>query len=145
MTWKRWSLAAAGVSAMLVLGLSLVQGQDSYKARLSPLPADAKTRQELTGGGTITATLQGTKLNINGSFSGLKTPAVMAKLQNGVAAGVRGPEIQDLTVTKATDGTISGSANLNADQIAHLKKGGLYIELYTQKPADGTLWGWFLK
>jgi hypothetical protein len=99
----------------------------------------------MLGGGTITAVLSGTKLTVNGSFSGLKTPATMAKLQNGVAPGVRGPAIQDLTITKATDGTITGSADLNPDQIAHFKKGGLYVELFTEKPADGTLWGWFLK
>jgi len=128
----------------LVLGLSLI-AQDSYKARLEPLPADAKTRQDMTGGGTVTAVLQGTKLTINGSFSGLKTNATMATLQNGVAAGVRGPSIHDLAITKAMSGTISGSADLNSDQVAHLKKGGLYVEIFTEKPADGTLWGWFLK
>ena len=144
MNWKRWTLAAAGIAACLALGLSLI-AQDAYKARLSPLPADAKTRQDLIGSGNLTATLQGTKLTINGSFSGLKTNATMATLQNGVAAGVRGPVIQDLTITKAMSGTITGSAQLNPDQLAHLKKGGLYVQIFTEKPTDGTLWGWFLK
>lgn len=144
MNLKRWTLAAAGVAACLALGLSLI-AQDTYKARLSPLPADAKTRQDLIGSGNVTATLQGTKLNINGSFSGLKTNATMATLQNGVAAGVRGPVIKDLTITKAMSGTITGSADLNPDQLAHLKKGGLYVQIFTEKPTDGTLWGWFLK
>jgi hypothetical protein len=121
------------------------QGQETYKARLSPLPADAKTRPDLAGSGTVSAVLSGAKLTINGSFEGLKTPAVAAHLQNGVAAGVRGPAIQDLTVTKAVSGTITGSADLTEAQIANFKKGGLYIQLASEKTPDGTLWGWFLK
>jgi hypothetical protein len=146
MTWKRWSMAAAGTAACV--GLMLVvaaQGQDTYKARLSPLPADAKTRPDLAGSGTITGVLSGTKLTINGTFEGLKTPAVVARLHNGVAAGVRGPAIQDLTITKAVSGTITGSAELTEAQVANFKKGGLYVQLASEKTPDGTLWGWFLK
>jgi hypothetical protein len=146
MTWKRWSMAAAGAVACVCLMLAVAaQGQETYKARLSPLPADAKTRPDLAGSGTVSAVLSGTKLTINGSFEGLKTPAVAAHLQNGVAAGVRGPAIQDLTVTKAVSGTITGSADLTEAQIANFKKGGLYVQLASEKTPDGTLWGWFLK
>jgi hypothetical protein len=141
--WKRWSMVAAAL--LVAAGYFSVQAQESYKARLSPLPADAKTRPDLAGSGTVTAVLTGTKLAINGSFDGLKTPAVVARLHNGVAAGVRGPAIQDLTVTKAASGTITGSVELSAEQIAHFKKGGLYVQLASEKTPDGTLWGWFLK
>lgn len=118
------------------------QSGDTYKARLSALPADAKTRPDLAGTGSVTATLSGTKLTVNGTFEGLKTNAVSAKLQNGVVAGVRGPAFADLTITKAMSGTITGSADLNPDQLQHLKKGGIYVQIYTEKPTDGTLWGW---
>ncbi len=104
--WKRWSMVAAAL--LVAAGYFSVQAQETYKARLSPLPADAKTRPDLAGSGTVTAVLAGTKLTINGSFDGLKTPAVVARLHNGVAAGVRGPAIQDLTITKAASGTITG-------------------------------------
>ncbi len=123
----------------------LAQAPETYKARLSPLPADAKTRPDLAGSGAVTAVLTGTKLAINGTFEGLKTPAVVARLHNGVAAGVRGPAIQDITITKAVSGTIMGSVDLSAAQIANLKKGGLYVQLASEKTPDGTLWGWFLK
>jgi hypothetical protein len=44
--------------AMGWLGLpSLAQSGDTYKTRLSALPADAKTRPDLAGTGTVTATL----------------------------------------------------------------------------------------
>jgi len=39
-------------------------------------------------------------------------------------------------------GTITGSADLNPEQLQHLKKGGIYVQIYTEKPTDGTLWGW---
>jgi hypothetical protein len=141
--WKRWSMAAAIVAGSVCLVLA--QAPETYKARLSPLPADAKTRPDLAGSGTVTAVLTGTKLAINGSFEGLKTAAVGAQLHNGVAAGVRGPVIQDLTIAKAVSGTITGSVDLSAAQIANLKKGGLYVQLASEKTPDGTLWGWFLK
>ena len=60
-------------------------------------------------------------------------------------AGVRGPAVGTLTIAKAMKGTITGSIDLNATQVEHLKKGGLYIQIYTEKPTDGTLWGWLIK
>jgi hypothetical protein len=62
-----------------------------------------------------------------------------------VAAGVRGPAIQDLTVSKATSGTISGSVDLTAPQVESLKKGGLYIQIQSEKAPDGVIWGWLLR
>ena len=121
---------------------SIAQSGETYKTRLSPLPADAKTRPDLAGVGSVTATLSGSKLTVSGSFEGLKTNAVSAKLQNGIVAGVRGPAFADLTITKGTSGSISGSADLNPQQIQNLKKGGIYVQIYTEKPTDGTLWGW---
>ncbi len=58
---------------------------------------------------------------------------------------MRGPAIQDITITKAVSGTIMGSVELSAAQIANFKKGGLYVQLASEKTPDGTLWGWFLK
>ena len=121
---------------------SAAQSGDAYKTRLSALPADAKTRPDLAGTGTVTAVLSGTKLTVNGTFDGLKTNAVSAKLHNGIVAGVRGPAFADLTISKAMTGTISGSADLNPQQLQNLKKGGIYVQIYTERPTDGTLWGW---
>lgn len=140
------------VAALMVVGLgvgwlavpSAAQSGETYKTRLSALPADARTRPDLAGTGMVTATLSGTKLTVNGTFEGLKTNAVSAKLQNGIIAGVRGPAFADLTITKAMSGTISGSANLDPQELQNLKKGGIYVQIYTEKPTDGTLWGWLL-
>lgn len=139
MTLKRYAVLAA-------VALSLTaQTRETYKARLSAVPADARTRAELTGSGSAAATLEGSKLTVTGSFEGLKTPATTANLHSAVAAGVRGPAIADLTVPKATSGTIAGSVDLTPAQITSLHHGGLYVELHSEKAPDGVLWGWLLK
>jgi CHRD domain len=148
-----WKMVGMRYAAALLMGLSvgwfglpsLAQSGETYKTRLSALPADARTRADLAGIGSVTATLSGTKLTVNGTFEGLKTNAVAAKLQNGIVAGVRGPVFADLTITKAMSGTISGSADLNPQELQNLKKGGIYVQIYTEKPTDGTLWGWLLR
>ncbi len=149
----RWKMVGMRCAAALLLGSSvgwfglpsLAQSGETYKTRLSALPADARTRAEMAGTGTVTATLSGTKLTVNGTFEGLKTNAVSAKLQNGIVAGVRGPVFADLTITNGMSGTIKGSADLNPQELENLKKGGIYVQIYTEKPTDGTLWGWLLR
>ena len=139
MTFKRCAMVAA-------IAFSLAaQTKETYKARLSPVPADARTRAELTGSGSATAMLNGTKLTVTGSFEGLKTPATTVNLHSAVAAGVRGPVIADLTAPKATAGMIEGSVDLTAPQIENLHHGGLYVEIHSEKAPDGVLWGWLLK
>jgi hypothetical protein len=128
------------------LALSLAaQSGETFKARLSPLPADARTRPSLAGSGAASAVLSGTKVAITGAFEGLVSAATTASLHSAVAAGVRGPAIGDLTVSKATSGTITGSIELTPEQLTSLHKGGLYIQIHSEKAPDGVLWGWFLK
>jgi hypothetical protein len=146
MAFKRSYAAAVFGLGFVALALSLVaQSQETYKARFSPLPADQKTRAELAGTGSVTAVLAGAKLTINGSFDGLRTAATVVRLHNGVAAGVRGPAISDLTASKATSGSITGSVDLTPPQIQNLRKGGLYVQLHSERSPEGNLWGWFLK
>jgi hypothetical protein len=129
-----------------LIGLSLAaQSRETFKARLSATPADARTRAELAGIGTVSAVLDGSKLAITGSFEGLRSAATSANLHSAVAAGVRGPAIADLTVSKATSGTISGSVALTPEQVASLHKGGFYVLIQNEKAPDGVLWGWLLK
>src|SRR5579859_5654484 len=134
--------------AVLAIALAvsgLAQGTETYKARLTAVPADARTRPTLAGIGSATATLSGTKLTTTGMFEGLLSPASMAQLHSAVAAGVRGPAIGDLTIPKATSGSISGSFDLTPQQVESLHKGGLYIEIHSEKAPDGVIWGWLIK
>src|ERR1700727_2188289 len=99
------------IIAAIALSLA-AQTRETFKAMLSAVPADIRTRADLVGSGSVTAVLDGSKLAITGSFEGLKTAATTANLHSAVAAGVRGPAIADLTIAKATGGMISGSADL---------------------------------
>jgi hypothetical protein len=142
---RRVAIAVLGIGfGGLALSLAAQSGE-TFKARLSPLPADARTRPSLAGSGSASAVLTGTKLAISGSFEGLVSAATTASLHSAVAAGVRGPAIGGLTVSKATSGTITGSIELTPEQLTGLHKGGLYIQIHSEKAPDGVLWGWFLK
>jgi hypothetical protein len=134
---------------LMTLGLGALtlaaQSTETFKARLSALPADAKTRPSLAGSGSASAVLTGSKLAITGSFEGLLSAATTATLHSSVAAGVRGPAMGDLTISKAASGTISGSFELTPQQLTSLHKGGLYVQIQSEKAPDGVLWGWLLR
>jgi hypothetical protein len=141
-------MALKGRTAAAVLGIglcALAQSGETYKARLTAVPADARTRPELAGIGSASAVLTGSKLAITGSFDGLRSAATTAQLHSAVAAGVRGPAIHDLTVAKSTSGSIAGSVDLTAPQVESLKKGGLYIQIQSEKAPEGVIWGWLLR
>jgi hypothetical protein len=88
--------------------------------------------------------LKGSTLTITGTFSGLKTPATVARVHRGPRTAMRGAPIADLTVTAGTSGTISGSLELTREQIEDLAAGRLYVQLHSEKAPDGNLWGWLL-
>lgn len=139
MTLTRYAVFAA-------IALSLAaQTKETYKARLSTVPADARTRASLTGSGAATATLEGTRLTVSGSFEDFKTAATTADLHSAVIAGVRGPAIAALTITRATSGSIAGSVNLTPEQLNNLHHGGIYVEIHSESAPEGVIWGWFLK
>ena len=118
----------------------------SFKARLSPVPLDVSMQSTVAGTGSVSAVLTGNRLAITGTFEGLKSPATIAQIHKGPVRGVRGPNVLDLTVAKtdAAAGTISGSFDLTAIQLADLDKGRLYVQLHSEKAPDGNLWGWLL-
>ena len=92
----------------------------------------------------MTATLKGRTLVLTGTFSGLKTPATVARLHRSPNRGIRGAAIADLTATAAVTGEITGSVELTAAQVEDLEKGRLYVQLHSEKAPDGNLWGWLL-
>jgi hypothetical protein len=58
--------------------------------------------------------------------------------------GLRGSPVFELHVTHGTSGTIDGSFDLNPSQIEGLRNGEFYLQLHSEKAADGNLWGWLL-
>jgi hypothetical protein len=129
--YQVWALAALVSTSLLV-----VQTDEKFKIRFTPVPMDLGMRSTVAGSGTGAAILAGSKLTINAAFDGMPSPAT---------AGVRGSAFLELTVTKSSKGTVSGTFDLSPDQIAGLKEGKLYIVISSEKAPEGTLWGWILK
>ena len=131
------------VIALALLAQSSIPPATSFRARLSPVPVETSTASKITGTGTATAILDGSKLTIGGTFQGMKSPATIAQVHMG-ARGVRGPVEFDLTVDKSASGTISGTITLTKIQIDTLRKGWYYIQIHAQDAPEGNLWGWLL-
>ena len=145
---RTWRLIAqvVAVLALLCSPAMTAQAPRTFRARLSPVPIDVSMQATVAGTGSVSAVLTGTKLTITGTFDGLKSAATIAQIHKGPVRGVRGPNVLDLAVTRtdAASGTISGSFDLTAIQVADLEKGRLYVQLHSEKAPDGNLWGWLL-
>jgi len=134
-----------GWLAALVVVVTGVSAQaPQYRARLSVMPLDIAMQATMAGTGSITATVKGTTLAVNGTFGGLKTAATAVRVHRGPRMAVRGPAVGDLTATPAVSGTISGSIELNKSLIEDLAAGRLYVQLHSEKAPEGNLWGWLL-
>jgi hypothetical protein len=142
---RRGFLAVWACAAILLFWHAAgAQTAETYKVRLTPVPIDVTMMATIAGAGSATAVLNGTKLTINGTFDGLRSPATVAKIHRGFK-GIRGPAILDLTVTKGTTGTISGSVELTPGQVEDLRNARLYIQIYSERAPEGNLWGWLLR
>jgi hypothetical protein len=132
-------------AALLVLPQTPAMAQDAktFKGRLSPVPIDLAMANTIAGSGSVTAVLAGTRLSINGTFEGLKSPATTVRLHKG-QKGVRGPAILDLQATPGVSGTISAILDLTPQQVQDLQNSRLYVQLQSEKAPDGNLWGWLL-
>jgi hypothetical protein len=147
MAWRRTTAAALLGAAFLWLAqFAGAQAAETFKARLSPVPINISMMATIAGSGSLTATLSGKQLTIQGTFEGLRSPATTARIHRG-PKGIPGPVVPDfeLTVTKATKGAIDGTIELAPDQIADLRKGQWYVQIQSEGAPDGNLWGWLLK
>jgi hypothetical protein len=147
----RWGQRAASTAFLAAALLSLAsavaaQNAEAFKARLSPVPISVAMMSTVAGYGSLTATLTGKQLTIQGTFEGLRSPATTVQIHRG-PKGIPGPAIMDLTltVTKAEKGAVSGTLDLTPDQIADLRSGRLYVQIQSERAPDGNLWGWLLK
>jgi hypothetical protein len=114
----------------------------TFTGELDPAPFDLATKADLAGIGELSATLDGSVLTINGKFSGLPSPATAAHLEMGLAEGVKGKAIADLTASRAAAGEIGGRVTLTRAQVEAAKKNALYVQIDSEKAPEGNLWGW---
>jgi len=135
------------MSVLAVLFLVLAQTASpqavTFKARLSPVPVESNNAARITGTGTVTAVLDGSKLTIDGTFEGMKSAATIAQVHMG-QRGVRGPVEFDLQIDRAPNGHINGTITLTKVQIDTLRKGWYYIQIHAEQAPEGNLWGWLL-
>ena len=131
---------------LVAIVAATAQQPKTFKTRLAPVPIDVSMQATIAGSGSVSAVLTGTTLAVTGAFEGLKSPATIAQIHKSPVRGVRGPNVLDLTVTRtdASSGTIAGAFDLTPIQIADLEKGRLYVQLHSEKAADGNLWGWLM-
>ncbi|MGB9067118.1 MAG: CHRD domain-containing protein [Candidatus Acidiferrales bacterium] len=119
---------------------------ESFKARLSPTPIDAVSKNTITGSGSLTAVLAGNRLIVTGTFDGMQSAATDIHIHRA-PKGIRGPAIFDLIVSKNTSGSISGSVELTPAEVDDLENGRFYVQINSERaPApEGNLWGWLLR
>ena len=115
--------------------------QESFRARLSPLPVNGVTVSTITGIGGVRATLAGSELTLEGDFRGLSSPAIGAELRTG-QPGLRGPVVAALEATAAGAGTVTGSATLSDAEAGLLLGHALYVQVNTEGNPEGELRGW---
>ena len=128
---------------MLLLLAQAVAAPTSFRARLSPVPVESNNASRITGSGTVTATLDGARLTISGTFQGMKSPATIAQIHMG-QRGVRGPVEFDLQIDKSPNGNITGTITLTKVQVDTLRRGWYYIQIHAEQAPEGNLWGWLL-
>jgi len=134
------------VAVALVMATSAVIHAQApqYRARLAIVPIDIAMQATIAGSGAVTGTLKGNTLTINGTFSGLKTAATVARVHRSPRTAMRGVPIGDLTATAGTSGTLVGTIELTKEQVEDLAAGRLYVQLHSEKAPEGNLWGWLL-
>jgi hypothetical protein len=114
-----------------------------YEAQMDPAPFDASSRADILGSiGQVSATLTGNTLTVNGTFKDMTSPATAASLRAGLMKGVLGEPIGTLSVTRAPQGTVSGSVQLTPAQIEALNREAVYVRIDSEKAPEGNLQGW---
>jgi hypothetical protein len=117
---------------------------EEFETRLAPSPVTEGTRSNIMGEGHATATLDGNRLTVRGTFEGLASNATRAALYDGIRIGAMGPKITDIMVTSGTSGEVSGAVTLTARQVGAVRSGRVYVQVDSQKAPDGNLTGWLL-
>ena len=130
--------------AALLMAAPALAAPASFDAKLDPVPFDATNRADVINSiGNVTATLDGSTLTVQGSFSNLASPAKGGSFHIGLAKGVPGDVIGgNVTVTHAQQGTVSGTVTLSPAQVEALNRQALYLRIDSEKAPDGNLQGW---
>ena len=137
------SIVSRAIVAAILCAAAPAFAAESYQTDIGPTPKNGRQGANVQGRGTVLATLDNNTFSLQGKFSGLSSPATVARLYMGNVMGGTGPAIGDLKIVQAQSGEISGTFTLTPGQVAALKLGKLYVMLNSQSAPTGNLWGWF--
>ena len=136
-------LIVSAAAAVALWSAPAVAQTKAFTAHLSVVPLTVAMQETVAGRGSATAVLAGNRLTIEGTFGGLRSPATTARL-HVAARAQRGEAVAELTVSKATSGTLKGVVELNGRQREALDKLSLYIQINSERAPEGNLWGWLV-
>jgi hypothetical protein len=98
-----------------------------------------------TASGTFEGTLDGTNLDVEGTYMGLSAAATAAHIHGPAAAGANGPVVCTLTLTEsatAGTGTYKGDCTgTSAPAVADLNAGMFYVNIHTAANPGGEIRG----
>jgi len=142
----RDTVLAGALAAGLVVNLALpaLAADAQFFSTLDPAPMTMATRANVAGAGSVSAELNGNKLSVQGSFSGLASAATKAELRSGSMIGVPGDVFANLTITPAADGSLSGTVSLDRAKLKALRDGAVYVQINDEKAPDGALRAWLV-
>lgn len=133
-------ITALACTLALLVSASAV-AQETFRARLSPMPTTPQTVTTITGEGEVILTLNGNTLTVRGNFAGMNSAATMAHVHNGPPAQP-GPVVHQLEVTKMPGGEISATLELTDEQVTALRSNELYVQVHSETNPPGELRGW---
>lgn len=123
---------------------AVAQEGSAYGGRLSPMPRTIGGINSITGEGWVSATLDGSRLIIEGWYEGMASPATAAHVHIAPPT-MTGPVVQALEVPSAPSGTVQGTVELNTRQLIALQEGGLYVQIHSEGNPGGELRGWIFE
>src|ERR1700676_2845284 len=141
------SVPAAATTVALVcfgFGAEILAATEKYQAYLSPMPHNDAMHANFSGKGSAVATIDGDRMLLNATFTGLASAATKAHVCLSLAPGIPGKPIFEFTVPAAVEGKVTGTFKLESAQVTALKTGKLYIQIDSEKAPNGNLWGWLL-
>ena len=77
---------------------------ENYQTDIGPTPKNGRQGASAQGRGTVLAALDNNTFSLQGKFSGLSSPATVARLHIGNVMGGTGPAIGDLKIAQAQSG-----------------------------------------
>jgi hypothetical protein len=128
-------LAAASIATGTTAAPPLTFKAALSAAQVTPHPKGTKTGAS----GTFKATLTGTRLKWTLTFTKLTGPAIAAHIHLG-ARGKNGMAL--VALCAPCKSPVSGTANsVTDDEAALMMKGGAYVNVHTDKNAEGEIRG----